>query len=794
MKRRSGIAIAFWLGTSSLASAMLPSQALAQEARSYQIPAGPLAAALNRLAEESGIRLVYAADMAAGRATPGLQGSFAPAEALSRLLAGTGLTFRQTDTNAFTLEPAPQTSGAVQLGPVRVAGSGVASHKAVNERLTTEGTRSYTARATAAATRLPLTLRETPQSVTVMTNQEIKDRGLDTLDEALKNVTGMSVQPWEAYRSYIYSRGFEVTNYQRDGIPTVSDSAMGLENTVLYDRIEVVRGATGLLTGSGQPSASLNLVRKRATSDVPTAEFSALAGSWRHFRGTADVSTPLNESGSIRARIVGAVRTRHLYTDFYKDDTQAVLGTVDIDLGADTTLTLAADYQHQMVRGAPFGGLPLLYSDGSYTNWNPSNTTAPRWATNEFSQYSLSASIAHSFGESWSLKGNYIYTNREGAQSLLYLGGFPDKTTGTGMSPFAGRYFFPTKQHSVDLHVDGGITAFGRRHELVFGAMHSDADQDAYSSSATSDLPPVGNFFEWDGSFPEPNWTPLGRYRDDKTRQSAVYGAVRLSLADPVKIIAGARYSKWKADNSGVSRMHEKLTPYVGAIVDITKQISAYASYTSIFEPQSRRDCNGEYLDPVVGKNYEVGIKGEHFDGRLNTSFSVFRVEQDNVGERDGNELVPGTSEFAYVGVKGVKTKGFEAEISGEIADGWQLSAGFSRAASRQPDGTPFRIEAPRNQMNVFTSYRFGGRLDGLTLGAGGRWQSKAHKDIETSTGTIRYTQGDYAIVDLMAKYELDNGMSIQINADNIFNKKYYQFIQTFGYTRNVTARLTMDF
>jgi len=376
--------------------------------------------------------------------------------------------------------------------------------------------------------------------------------------------------------------------------------------------------------------------------------------------------------------------------------------------------------------------------------------------------------------------------------------GVPDRVTGEGMSVGSSRYRRPTKQDSVDLHVDGTFDAIGRKHELVFGLMHSRLNEDRYTAGAVTAGPPSGSFFEWDGSYPEPAWTPLVQNYDDKIRQYAAYGAVRLSLADPVKLIAGFRYSKWKNNNSGTIRVHEKFTPYVGAIVDITKQLSVYASYTSIFDPQDYRDRNGRYLDPIVGKNYEAGIKGEFLDGRLNASLAVFQTEQDNVAEQDGTHLVPGTTEFAYIGVKGVKAKGFEAEISGEIAEGWQLSAGFARAAPKQPDGTIFASNVPRNKLNLFTSYRFGGALEGLTLGGGGRWVSSAYRNIWTPAGTVQYTEGDYAIVDLMARYEFRKGMSVQINADNILNKKYYQHLGyyggVFGLTRNVTARLAVAF
>ena len=188
------------------------------------------------------------------------------------------------------------------------------------DKETTEGTGSYTTRITAAATRLPLSIRDTPQSVSVITRQRLDDGNMQSLSDVLNGTTGISSNTFDSERISFYSRGFLIDSYQYDGIPTTIDSTYNAgdaaSDTAIYDRVEVVRGATGLLTGAGNPSESANMVRKHAISTAPTATVSAAHGSWDNRRVTADDATTLNRSGSVRARVGGAHQDRDAYTRF----------------------------------------------------------------------------------------------------------------------------------------------------------------------------------------------------------------------------------------------------------------------------------------------------------------------------------------------------------------------------------------------------------------------------------------------------------------------------------------------
>ncbi|WP_287932133.1 TonB-dependent receptor plug domain-containing protein, partial [Achromobacter sp.] len=217
---------------------------------------------------------------------------------------------------------------ALASGAVLAQESGVATLPAVQvqadgDPTTTEGTGSYTPRATSASTGLPLSLRETPQSVTVVTRQRIEDQDMRSITDILGNTPGISVQNYDSERYTFSSRGFAISNYLYDGVPTSFDIGYaGGESSldsIIYDRVEVVRGATGLLTGAGNPSASVNLVRKHATSREFKADLSVSAGTSDAYRASADLSSPLNASGSVRGRIVSAYQDNHSYLDGYQN-------------------------------------------------------------------------------------------------------------------------------------------------------------------------------------------------------------------------------------------------------------------------------------------------------------------------------------------------------------------------------------------------------------------------------------------------------------------------------------------
>ncbi|MDG9969296.1 ferric-rhodotorulic acid/ferric-coprogen receptor FhuE [Achromobacter mucicolens] len=671
---------------------------------------------------------------------------------------------------------------------------------------TTEGTGSYTPRATAASTGLSLSLRETPQSVTVMTRQRMDDEDMRSLADVMASTPGISVQNFDSERYTFNSRGFSITNYMYDGVPTAFDVGYAAGESsvdpIIYDRVEVVRGATGLMTGAGNPSASINLVRKHADSREFKADLSAGVGTWDTYRATADLSTPLNAEGSVRGRIVAAHQDNHSFLDYYQNKKKVFYGVVDADLTSRTTLSVGYNYQDNEPQGSTWGGFPLWYADGGRTDWRRSLNTGARWSSWGSTTQGAFASLEHRFDNDWRVQAVGSYSKNEMDGKLLYLYGWPDRETGLGMGASPAWYLGDRKQNALDLKANGPFTLFGRRHEAVVGASFNRQKGDFNYRSAIG-AAAVGNFLDWDGSYPEPDWNDSIIANRYTTTQTGWYGALRLNLADPLKLIVGGRYSTWKTNSVGFGGEgrtefdKNDFTPYAGLLYDINDTYTAYVSYTGIFNPQTYQDRNGNWLDPLEGKSYEAGIKGEWLDGRLNASAAVFQIDQDNVAQADPGQMVPGTTNQAYMAAQGTRSRGFDLELSGEVTPGWNLAAGWSHWTARDGDGNAIQTDQPRSLVRVFTTYQLPGDWNRLTVGGGVNWQSHVYTIASGPNGEERVGQGSYAVTNLMARYRFNRNLSAQLNVNNVFDRKYYSqigFYSQGAWAAGRSAMLTMRY
>ncbi|MNI52681.1 Ferric-pseudobactin BN7/BN8 receptor precursor [compost metagenome] len=282
-------------------------------------------------------------------------------------------------------------------------------------------------------------------------------------------------------------------------------------------------------------------------------------------------------------------------------------------------------------------------------------------------------------------------------------------------------------------------------------------------------------------------------------------GSVRWSLTDDLSLITGARVIDWKRDETSTSLPTGAVTrtsrgesgvvtPYLGLVYDLNENWSAYASYTTIFKPQSNKTASGSYLEPEEGVNYELGLKSEFWDKRLTTAFSVFEVRQDNLAVADGSNLAPDGNQ-AYRAESGTKTRGFEAEVAGEILPDWQVSASYTYAVIEDSDGKRLRTEVPRDTLKLFTSYRLQ-TLPQLKVGGGVRWQgAEYYKNAGPNNET--FNQGAYSVVDLMAQYAVTPQTSVSLNLNNVFDENYYTAIGSrgwYGTPRSATATLVYAF
>ncbi len=659
------------------------------------------------------------------------------------------------------------------------------------------------------ATGLGLSIRETPQSVSVMTAQRIEDQNLKSLTDVVVNATGISSKELDSSRDSYSARGFDIDNYQLDGVPISwspgRDAGETQTDTALYERVEIVRGATGLLTGAGNPSASVNLVRKHADSREFNGSTSLSASRWDTYDATMDVSTPLNADGSIRGRSVVRYQDGNSYVDYLGNEKTVLYGVVDANVTDATLLRVGASHQDNDPTASTWGGLPSWYGDGSLTDWSRSKTIGADWTRWASTVENYFATMEHEFLNSWTGKINLNYADNSADLHLLYLYGSPDKVSGLGLAPYPYRSDTKRTQSSVDAHLSGTYDLFSRKHEFTVGYTYSAGDEKLYAYPYDGTVP-VGDFNQWNGSYPEPAWGARSSDIDLDTRQSGLYAASRLSLTESLKVVLGGRLSDWKQNGTSYgSRVKfgdtSVFIPYAGVLYDFFEYNTAYFSYTEIFKPQNSQDRNGNYLDPVVGEAYEFGVKSAFFDGGLHTTAALFRIEQDNLAQPDTGYLISGTIFEASRAAQGARSEGFELEAVGELTRGWEVSISYTQFTAEDAQNEDVNTSQPRTLTKLFTTYHFPGRWENLAIGGGINWEGSNYtRTFNPVSGLAeKLKQDSYSLINLMARYEFDERLSAQINVENLADEKYYSQIGfynqlAYGEPRNVSVQMKYRF
>jgi len=567
-------------------------------------------------------------------------------------------------------------------------------------------------------------------------------------------------------------------------VPFAFGIQTGSIDTAFYDHIEVVRGAPGLLSSTGNPSAVVNFIRKRPTRDLQVRA-SAQYGSFDNVRLEGDVSVPLTENGAIRARAVGAYLDTDSHLDRYGLRRWVGYGIVEADLGPDTVISGGYGHQDHQSRGAMWGALPLLYTDGTRINYDRSANVAPDWAGWNIIDRQIFGDLTHKLGGEWVARISGIRRATSEADELFYVydapvrgvpngintASTPTVTSDDGIRSYPGAFRAQTRNLTLEAYITGPVTLFGRRHDVNIGVNRSAQDYrqgSSYVNETIGLLLPFPALLE--GNFARPNFptefsTERASSQNTQTRRETLYGLVRLNLTDPLHVLLGGNLTHARSVGftygTDTNFDNTRFLPFGGATLDLSDNLSLYASYTTIFNPQTAVGEDGRILDPIRGNNLEAGLKGEWFDGRLNASATVFRTRQNNTAEAIG--FVAGRTISRGVDAR---SEGIELELGGRLAEGLQATGGYTLFRVEDEDGDPARIFVPRNTARLNLSYS-PPALPALKLGASGQYQSR----IFDPARTIR--QGSYALLDLLAGYDVTENVTASVNLRNVTNAKY---------------------
>lgn len=683
--------------------------------------------------------------------------------------------------------PAPVPAAPVDVQPLTLS----------KDTEATENSNSYTSTRAGVGTKSGAAIKDTPQSISVMTRTRMDQQNITSVEDAMRNTTGMTVLEADAGRSDIYSRGYRVDAIQIDGVSSNLNNFFSFPDLYFYDRVETLRGPNALFTGSGNPSASINLVRKRAL-DVGQFQGSVSYGSFNAKRGEFDITGPLNEQKTVRARIAAAYDDKELFyrlpsgnPSFYKRP--SVYGTVEADITEDTTLSFGTMYNSTDYTA--FFGWPT-YASGTQlpvsrntmfgADWN-------RWTSSTLDKF---VELEHRFDNGARAKVTFRDSDRESDGIYATPSSVINPVTGNGTLNRV--HIGPTQNNkTLDAFVSTPFELFGQTQNITVGSDWRKSDyllQTGNAPAVTQNIfnPVVLPYQDM----------PFGFRSNTVETQSGVYGQMRFKPLHWLTLIGGGRLSQWETSTvnrgtgavSGVADISNKLTANYGAVVDVTKEVSLYASYADIFQPQTTQMAAGGVVPPRMGQQEEAGIKTSLLGGRVNAHFAVFKIN-------DVNRSVTDPSNPAFALPSGeVESKGFETEVSGRILPGWDLTAGYAYTRTKfltdsvTNEGQTFQTQTPAHSYNLWSRYLFEeGPLKGLSIAGGARIVSSFY----TRTGNLYITQGGYQVLTAQLGYQFTPNVWATLTATNALDQNYYQYVNSttignrFGEPRSIILKVS---
>ncbi len=759
---------------------MLPlaAQVQAQEFE-FNIPAQPLDAALQDFNKQANLQLLYNPAEINGLRNNAIKGRLSMRAAIENLLRDTGAGYR--------LEGEILTITVIQSGTTTLK-----TVKVVDQADLLDSSNSYTVPSVSIG-KGQQKLKDIPQSISVLTRERLDNQNIESLPDIVNNVTGLTFSKSPGPGGYISSRGFDIGTLQYDGVPmtrnTYSLGSYLTEATKFYDRVEILRGAAGLLQGANSPGGAINFVRKRGSA-APQVTLTGKAGSWDRYGAEVDAGSPLNNEGTLRGRAVASYEKGDSYIDYAWNWEQNLYLALDYDIADTTTLGLGASSRKTHFRPY-FIGLPR-YSDTTDIDLPRSTFTGSDWNRGLTEQNTVNFDIEHSFNENWQLKTSLMTMEESNEATYQYM----VAPVGIAANGSGARYFeystdFRSKFSGADIYLSGNFQAWGVKHETIIGANYTKyTTDDAYAAVRT----PGANIFDIDRHRPWLDFDSIsaaGQVTSSQydIRQKGIYGTWRVHVTEPLSLILGVRTS-WFDSKYNAQYAYENepdpssdyeeslkstghVTPYVGVVYALTPEWSTYASYSDVFIPQIERTVSGSTLDPIEGTNLELGVKGELANGRVNTSAAIFRYDHENraVADIDAGEVCDGS--YCSIASGKVRSQGFETEISGEISAQFQVSAGYTYNTTKYLDdidheGGIFSTWTPKHMLKLWADYTLPGVLNSFSLGGGVNAQS------HTLSYDRRFELPGLAIWNARIGYRLNDTVAFAVNVNNVFDKKYY--------------------
>lgn len=787
----------------SLPLACLPVAVSAAPGQNYQIPAGSLDSALNAFARRAGVLLSFDPQVTAGRTSAGLSGEYPVQQGFARLLAGSGLRAVQASDGSFRIEQAPALKeGQVELGDVNINSS-----SQVDSPVGPVG--GYVAKRTRVGTKTDASILETPQSISVVSREQMDARGVTTVEQALRYTPSVSVPyGYDPRYDWVSLRGFDSKSSTFVNGLLMSRGTYGMmrPDTYLLERVEVLRGPASVLYGQSEPGGVINLVSKRAP-DKPLHQVSVRAGSDELAELAADFGGPLDDQGTLAYRVTMLGNDMNGQVDKTDNQRQAFAPTLTWRPNDDTELTVLATYQKDDGNFAFSRAFApeLMQAFRLKDNRDPDFYEGdPNFNKFERTHASLGYELSHRLNDVWSLRQNVRYENMN--YDYRYLNNIGVRFDGRTLTRSSNVKDEQFGAWSMDNQAEAIFDTGPVSHDLLLGVDWRRLDNHEISRLGTGPTLDLYN----------PQYgldVPLPAKDSDNDilrRQTGFYVQDQIKFDEHWNLLLGGRYDIAKGDTtnnlngSRVSRDDEAFTGRVGLVYVADNGLAPYVSYSESFNPTTATDpVTNQPFEPETGKQYEAGIKYQPEGSRSFVSVAVFDITKQNVVSTNPNNI----TEVRQVGE--VRSKGFEIEALASLAEGLDLTANYSRTDARVQKSVNAWEEdtrmpyVPRESAGAWLDYTHpSGPLAGLGAGFGARYTG------ETSyTGRnalfglygpriINVETGGYTLFDASLHYKID-GLKLAVNASNLDDKEYFSSCTEqacyFGYGRTVTASATYD-
>lgn len=792
----------------------------------FEIPAQALDTALLAFSNQAEVQVLMWANTQSEARSAGVRGELAAVDALKAILENTGFAFQEIDKETIAIV---QQDNGPKGASASASGSSAPRPDAVSfsrRGVSKEEPAGYSSRGRESASieevlvfgtlDNPLTigsksgqsLRELPKSVSIVTRERIEAQNLSSLLEALNQTTGITSASYSSVDPFYFSRGFRVQTLQIDGGAPAYTGDFGsylTPDTAQYERVEMLRGVDGIYSGAGEPGGIINLVRKRAKAE-PQAQFALSIGRWNFRRGEADVTGRLTADGRLRGRVVTAYEDKNYFYDRAESTKTLLFGTLEYDLTPSTLVIAGGSYENRKEDAYFIQGFPR-YSDGTDLKAPRSMAFNPEWAYFHFTTEEAFLRAQQKYGASGVLKLNLTRLTQDTRDRQVIAIGAVDPVTLLGPRASSRASDHDSVQNFLDLSAHGAFQLFGREHRYTLGADYSELDDDGFKAYELlgygSETGPLVDVFHFDPStYPKPIEILTDYYPKFRQQQNGFYGSVGLQLVEPLRLTLGGRYSEFRfhqsrqvvaADGShGAPEIlryaDSQFTPSVALSYSFARHWSVYASYAETFQVQAHKrqaPLPGTSLNPVIGDGLEVGIKGEPLE-LVTTSFSVYRIKRTGEAIADPAypaELGPDGSSCCFLAQGNVTSEGFDAEVSGMVLPGLQLSAGYAFGQTFFDDSAASPVYyfgfSPRHLLKIWSTWQLPGNYSRWSLSAGVLAQSSTFVmgsalDEEGVARDYRFEVAGRSIWNVSVQCRWNDTWSIGLYGDNLTDKTYY--------------------